>query len=358
LSYDLRKVKELLVGGVSLPDFDPLEAINSLYGAKLNKTTNYETVKTQQQAEFGASNVYFASSRFVEYFGTETLAEVLAEVLVGDPTDALRETAELLRLELNDMLAFLEMKGEAELANLGANILNAIMFQTDFSSPHVELRWTPVTYRYELELTGVVGQAYQALTNEDELAELIGAKPLAVDSPHAAFTLIWEPADVPDPLDPAWINLQLQLAIDEFDLRELSQPSLDFDLMNLVIGELGDLGVPDDLLDLAQLVLGSLGDVREIELELANWLIGRLGINVPNLELAFTGLGTICLENTVIGERLSNALKDKITFGNMDMVEVKKLCLDLTSYSLTASISLCHKHSWGTVGDVLETIGL
>lgn len=58
------------------------------------------------------------------------------------------------------------------------------------------------------------------------------------------------------------------------------------------------------------------------------------------------------LQNTPIAGRFEQLLKG-VELGNNGRVDVAKLDFDLTSYSLSAVIRVRHRHSWGSLRQVL-----
>ncbi|MGB7326240.1 MAG: hypothetical protein WBD31_15305 [Rubripirellula sp.] len=373
VDYDSRKLFDLLQGNLSFPDLDPIEVITNVLGVELLVTNNYDEIRNDQFSEFGATNVYFSSERFVEYFGGETLLGDAAELVVTlgpSSKDALTDLANQLRMELNDLFSWLKQKGETQFESIVSGIFKSLLTQQPFESPHLELKWTPVTYRYELDFASAGGKlanlnplatlAADEILDSPYVQSLIDGLNLNADSPHAAFTLVWK---IPDGEDVPAIN-EMDAAIDsyleDFDFEDFSAPSLTTELVDLATRELREQGLPDlsvDILDeLANVMLGA----RSYEGVIAGQLLDRLDFDLDFIRDEFADLRDrsgdgfeLDLRDTPAGERLA-AFFDRITFGNVGKASLDEFSFDLTTFTVKVSGTLCHKHSWGSLADIVS----
>ncbi|WP_146515505.1 Ig-like domain-containing protein [Rubripirellula amarantea] len=373
VDYDSRKLFDLLQGDISFPDLDPIEVITNVLGVELLVTNNYDDIRDDQHSAFGATNVYFASERFVEYFGGETMLGDAAELVAtfgGSAKDALKDFANHLRMELNDLFSWLKQKGEAQWEAIVPGIIKALLTQQPFESPHLELKWTPVTYRYELDLTSAGGKLGDlnplAQLSSDEVLDtpyvksLIDGLDLNVDSPHAAFTLVWkipEGEDIPTLED---MDATIDGYLDDFDFDEFSTPTLTAELVDLAVRELREQGLPDLTVE----ILGELANVmlgaRSYEGVIAGQLLDRLDLDVDFIRSEFDDLRDFAndsfdldLRDTPAGERLASFF-DRITFGNVGKASLDEFSFDLTTFTVKVSGTLCHKHSWGSLADLVS----
>ncbi|TWU04863.1 hypothetical protein Pla52n_29080 [Stieleria varia] len=372
IDYDSRKFFDLLQGNISFPDLDPIEVITNLLGVELVIHNNYDTIRDSQYAEFGATNVYFSSERFVEYFGGETLLGDAVEIVATGGSaakDAITDLANQLRLEFNDLFSWLELKGQEQFDSIVPGLFKALITQTPFESPHLELRWTPVTYRYELDFSDAGGKlaklnplqqlATDQLLESDYVKSLIDGLNLNVDSPHAAFTLVWK---IPEGIDPPTleeINAEIDANLQDFDFDDFSGLSITGELIDLTIAELKTQGLPEVtgqiLGELAKVIIGE----KQIEAVVAGQIAGRLDFDFDFIR---TELDQFRLQNlegykldlrgTPAGIRLAEFF-DRITFGNVGTAMLDELSFDLTTFTLKVSGTLCHKHSWGSLADII-----
>ena len=357
LSYDSRKLRDLLNGSFSFPDIDPIEAATKLFGFDLIVTDNYNEVRDGLYAQHGPQNVYFSSERFVDYVGVESVVSVAAEAfLLGAAAaeDALKELGEQLRLEMNDVMGWLELKGEEQIEAIVPGLMKSFLTQEDFVSPHLEVRWTQVDYHYELVEGPVLGKAIKAIAGDDaDLSDLIGGKELNVTSPHGAFAIVWSIPEGIDPLDPTEIDAEFDAHLDKLNFSEPSGPSLTSDLVDLALQELESEGVPSIVIDTLSLLTTSIGSAQQFEDELKQLIFDELGLDVDLIESKLSsGNPIVDLKGTSVGERLS-LLLGKMTFGNAGASELKSMKLNLNKMTLEIEGSLCHKHSWGSVSDIV-----
>jgi hypothetical protein len=115
--------ERLLSGRFTLPDIDPIEV--ALKGA-VTKSSGYDEIAQR----YPGSNVYFVSERFADWFSLETLAgEGLKAYVTGGKSveSAADRIKQLLLLEWNDLLTWLEAQGSRYAEDLSFAALQAIL---------------------------------------------------------------------------------------------------------------------------------------------------------------------------------------------------------------------------------------
>lgn len=137
----------------------------------------YSSVKQGLEKQYGAGNVYFASSRFVNWATPETAGDWVIRAVVTGGVDASRIMAEVTRqaqLELNDLSMWLQARGVKEAHTIAANVLAGKPVQI----PELTLRWVTVGYFSQNVAAG----------------QPVGPE---IRVTHAAFALTWKPQPVP-----------------------------------------------------------------------------------------------------------------------------------------------------------------
>ncbi len=362
--YDSHKLQGLLQGNFAFPDIDPVEAISRMYGFELIVNSDYDAVHAAQNAMFGPQNVYFGSDRFVSYFGLETVAAVAAESIVtgGQASkDALESLGEHLRLEINDILSWLQFKGEQQLSSIVPDVIKALITQTDIVLPQLEVHWTPVTYHYELKENPMIGKAIKAVTaKEVSVSELVGGKKLDADLQHLCFSIVWQGSQPAGSLDPSVIDAAITDYANKFDLTKFGGASLDTSLVDTALTELQSEGVPKIVIDVLNLLRNQTVDVSQFTTQLSRKLADTMGINLSLIkeQLGHRTAGNVVIDlaATPAGTELKKLL-GKMTFGNAGEAKLDKFTLDLTNYRLEINGTLRHKQSWGSIGDIVSGLG-
>ncbi len=362
--YDSRKLNALLESGnPSIPDIDPVDAIKKLFSARLVREDNYDELLKGLQKEFGAESVYFASRRFVDHFGGESALEVVAETFLfggaAAAKDAIEDVGEHLRLELNDIIGWLSQKGEQQIEAVVPELIRAMLMGKEFRSPHIELRWTPVDYKYSLKPEPLLGKAVAALAGDEAILDDFVNK-TRQKSRHVGFSIIWQ---IPDPGDPVdhFNNYLKNLEIGEF-----KGPSLTHDLVVKAIQDLVNEQLPEELKlsDNAVKVLDALGpivqDIGTFEKLLAKTITDVLNFDTTDIEARIKQLKDLADSDFVLdfkGTPAANNLEEflkKITFGNRRSAKITEFSFDLKTFTLRIRGEQCHQHSWGSIGDIVE----
>ncbi|WP_168565817.1 dockerin type I domain-containing protein [Crateriforma spongiae] len=382
LGYDSRKLNDALEDDASIPDLQPVEFIKGVFGADLVVTDEYDQTRNALYQEFGAQNVFFATRRFVEYFGGETAAEVAVEIyLTGGEgvEDAIRDFGEHMRLEMNDLLAWIERKAEDQVEALGPMLLKSLILQQPVQSPHIELRWMPINYNYEIKEKPLTGELIKGITggSKGSLAELVGRDGLDLDSPHLGFALIWQ---IPDGVEPEELGEAIDTDVAEFDFDFSGDPdsedifsgaSIEGAVVDVVLKQLEEEGASEEVIDgldaLAGVIFGS-GTFEQAFAQVMTKLMDEAiremlpGEADPYVTFIQNELKksdgdefVLDLTNTPIGQKVVTFL-DKISFGNQGKATLTKLTLNLSTFVLQMDGELCHKHSWGSIGDLAENV--
>ncbi|WP_165440822.1 dockerin type I domain-containing protein [Rubripirellula amarantea] len=362
LSYDSRKLFEILEGKLSIPDLDPIEAISAFSPVRPVITNNYEQVRAGVFDEFGGQNVYFSSRRFVQKMGLGTAVEAAFETFstAGQQAeDAFRDLADTLRLEMNDVLAWLQIRGEQQLDSLVPDLMRSILYAQPIVLPHMEIRWTPVTFNYELQLNPAIGQLASLVEPVSPVdfeywaQQLLAGLPLDVDVNQGGFAIIWTDPTPGDSTDPSAIDADVDGYLDEFDFDGFSGELLDARRMSLVLADLiGD--VPDEVGQLLQLMTSQIAGASQFENQFATRIADALGIDRDLIQLnRDRGEVIINLLGTSAATNLESLL-NPITFGNQGKARLTRMELNLTNFSIDIAGTLCHEHSWGSIADVVD----
>ncbi len=103
-----------------------------------------------------------------------------------------------------------------------------------------------------------------------------------------------------------------------------------------------------------------MSEVGKFEKILAKTINDLLDLDTSAIEAKITELKELAqakfvidLSGTPAAIRLGEFL-NKITFGNEGEAEVTEFSFDLTTFTLKISGTLCHKHSWGTIGEIVS----
>ena len=359
ISYDSKKFGELLNGNFPFPDVDLLATAGEFYGVRFVKTNDYQEVRRGLYDQHGPQNVYFASDRFVDYFNGETAVTAVAELVATQGESAetlLKEIAEQVRLEFNDILSWLGQKGQQQLEAMIPDLFNAVLTRTPIDLPELTVQFAPVTFTYSVEPAGLAGKyldIVEAVTGEEvSIERLAGGRTLGAEVPSPGFSLIWkEPEDV-DPLLPNNIDAELSGDLDTFNFEQFSEPGLTGDLVDIAIAELESVA-PDEVMDILNVMTGVINDAADLQARIAADVSAALSLDAQLvLENYINGNPIVDLSGTPAAARL-NELLAKITFGNQGSVQPRQFTLNLSTMVLEIDGTLCHQHSWGTVGDLV-----
>ncbi len=366
VGYDSRKLNELLdSGSPSIPDIDPVDAIRKIFSARIVQEDNYDFTMKQLQNEFDKQSVYLSSRRFVDHFGAESAAEIVVEaILFGGSNaakDAIADIGEHIRLELNDIMGWLEQRATDQIEELIPEIVRSFLTGQNFRSPHIELRWTPIDYTYTLKPEPLLGKVVDAVGGNSAVIDDF-VKKHQQSSRHAGFAIIWQ---IPDAGDP---EAQINDYLDNFEFGEFDGPSLTPELIAKAFQELVNEQLPEHLKlsDDTIKVLNELGpiasEVGKFEKFLAETVSDVLGFDTTEIRDLMNKVQNLADDNFVLdfkdtpaADRLGDFMK-KITTGNERSAKVTEFSFDLKTFTLTIKGTMCHKHSWGTIGDILEGI--
>jgi hypothetical protein len=366
VGYDSRKLNELLESGSpSIPDIDPVDAIRKIFSARIVQEDNYDFTMKQLQNEFDKQSVYLSSRRFVDHFGAESAAEIVVEaILFGGSNaakDAIADIGEHIRLELNDIMGWLEQRATDQIEELIPEIVRSFLTGQNFRSPHIELRWTPIDYTYTLKPEPLLGKLVDAVGGNSGVIDDF-VKKHQQSSRHAGFALIWQ---IPDAEDP---EAQINAYLDDFEFGEFDGPSLTPELIAKAFQELVNEQLPDNLKlnEDALKVLNELGpiasEVGKFEKFLAETVSDVLGFDTTEIRDLMKKVQNLADDNFVLdfkdtpaADRLGEFMK-KITTGNQRSAKVTEFSFDLKTFTLIIKGTMCHQHSWGTIGDILEGI--
>lgn len=364
VGYDSRKLNELLESGSpSIPDIDPVDAVKKIFSARIEQTDDYDEIRDSLYQEFGAQSVYFSSRRFVDHFGAESAAEIVVEtILFGGAAaakDAIADVGEHLRLELNDIISWLEQRGAEQIEAVVPELIRALLTGQNFRSPHIELRWNPIQYAYKLKPEPLLGKVVSTVSGDETLIDEFVSK-TQQNSRHAGFAIIWQIPDPGDPYDHFSAYLK-DLELGSFTGNVLT-PELVADSFKVLVNEnLPDnLKLSDEAVDILNALGPLVGEVGKFEKLLAKTITDVLSFDLSGIEAKIQQLKTLQngsfkldFQGTPAALRLEEFLK-KITFGNRRQAEVQEFSFDLTTFTLTIKGTLCHKHSWGSIGAIIE----
>lgn len=311
VEYDSEKIKAAIDGRLSLPDVNYLEvAMQDSSGV----SDNYQSVRASFYEQYGAENVYFSTHRFTTWASPESVVDGAVKTYFGQGETVIQDAVDMLELEYQDILSWLEFKAEDEAISQATHLLESLIFQQDFESPHLAVKWSQVDYHYSSKT--VLGEA-------------------SVDSPHLAFAIIWK-----GPESQTDINGALN-KFDEVHLKSESQ--------NLLkeIAESKDLPGKNELFDALLDRLASGGTAsQDVEQQRAQQLSEILGIDEAELRAVFQeGNPIIDLRHTKVADNIDGFL-DNFAFGNEGSVSIDVFEFRLTDYTLDLQFSLRHRHIW------------
>jgi hypothetical protein len=329
VSYDTDRIKELFSGNVTLPRINPVEALSAFYGLRTDHTSNYAAVRQQFYNQYGAENVYFVSERFSEWASPETLGAELAKAVAtaGSSTaSSVKEAFNQIRLELNDIYEWAKVKSQADAPKVLADVVQAIVLKQDFNSPYLAVKWVNIDHSYRANIS-----AYGVGT---------GA---TVKVPHFGFALIWK--TTPGTYD---------RVLNSFNQLTSGDPTV---VDNLLKGFVNLPAYQSNPTLAKFLKLATTNPADKIDTQITSLLKSALGLDVQLLRQRYAaGNPVVDLTGTPVANRLAGVLS-RLALGNEGSASVVKLEFNLGTLSFNAEISLRHRHSWGSVGEIIAAVG-
>lgn len=329
LTYDTEKIKELLQGNVSLPNINPIKAVAAFYGVKATHSSNHASLRDTYYKKHGAENVYFVSERFSEYAGPEKLGAELAKAIAtagSSSASSVKEAFNQIKLELSDVYAWAKNKSKNEVTKILGDVLEAIVTGRDVSNSYLAVKWFNVTHTYKANV-GAYGVGTSA----------------SFDVPHLGFAVVWKTK-----------KGSLSNALKNFEANGKG----DTNVIKSVLTELLNSSRFASNATLTKfLKLATSNPADAIDKQLSNQLKSSIGLDLATLKRAYiSGKPVVDLTKTSIGSGLKNLLGD-LALGNEGSASINRLEFNLATMSFQIDVSIRHRHSWGSVGEILAAAG-
>ena len=341
VSVDSKKIENYLSGTVAIPDVNPVEFAISSAGLKVKHTTSYNAARAQFFAEHNPALSYFSSERFVDWASAETLAHhvALAIITEGESTNqSMREVQDRLYLEFNDIYAWLVRAGVSDLENTATCALQSLMGESCQGGSE--------SLAAVLETVGCQYAAQTDWRTELPLSILgnlnLGSPTVNMPSSHVAF------------------GLQLPGRSSGFEdaLTELESMPESGDVQRLFVTVVQKL-LGSQSAKAAQyfsdLDASSLAARAQSQLLSTQWF-NQNGVTVDMVRSKIqAGNPIVDLRDTQAAAYMAERLK-ALAQGNERAVSFDKLELDLSTMTLSASITMRHQQSWGSVSDAINAV--
>jgi hypothetical protein len=339
VTLDTSALKALMNGQFALPKVEPVQALSALGGLKTSVSSDYDQVQAKLFQQYGGGNVYLSTERFTDWASPENVAGTLGSgILTGGANagQALQEARDVVLGELGNIYTWLKHKAPQEAEATVAAALKGILTGQDVDTPYLALKFVDVNQSYTIGLGGA------AATIADGLGA--GSTSRTVTATHKGFALIWKgPGDSLD---------SLTNSLNSFDGASL-EGKADFTSM---IGRLANRPELKGLGQLAEAVLSANPSALADQL-VTTKLSSALGVTRSQLsQLYQPGNPIIDLKSTPLGAQLGKLLGN-LAAGNEGSAQVTKLQFNLNTYEVTAEVTVRHRHSWGSVNDILKAVG-
>lgn len=373
VTLDSETLKAFSQGSLQVPDINPMEGAAAALGLKLTESNSYDAIRNTYVNATRGGSTYFASERFVRWAGPRTLAKWSALVATGvGAGPIIREALGQLTLELNDILAWLRLRGVQRAETVAGNMLGQMVLSLfrgsapNFSLPEFNLRVTPVSVPFQFALQGA-GITQAPAQTIRKLESLSGGRFTGAGAfNHLGFAITLDgPTDTSSLYPPGYSSslsgqspaVTVQDALDQFDARKNSTNGLLASSLTSILNSALRV-VPNSNLRrfLTRIASSSVAGSYTDGL-VSGRLMTMLGINRTELQRAFVeGNPIVNLTNSPVARRLAGFLQP-LALGNEGSVIVEKLELNLNTYALSMKVTLRHRHSWGTLGEATAAVG-
>jgi len=341
------------------PTIQPIELAAASFEnsfLRLDVHHNYDGVKSEILQSTPPGDVYVVSKRFIEWFSLENaIDQVISSVFLGQSDKASQRTLKILRLEMDDMAAWLKARGNRELENvLTPETIETLVTGGTVTLPEVTIEPVEFQYRYEAAPAGVTKVAADLLRPIAESLDLLppGTDPLPSSVgwsvPSFGFKVTWKGA-------PPSSDFLVQ-RINSFDARAFALRSTSAKRNELLTGALGRLRVKGKVFELAFSAIQGGDPFSSLAAETP--LFRELQIDADTLRRAFDAKNPepiLDLRGTPVANRLLDQLQS-VAIGNEGQASLDRLDFDLSTYSLHVGVRLRHRHVWNFEG-ILSSIG-
>jgi len=336
VTLDTNALKTLMNGQLAAPKVEPIQAITAFAGLKTSVSSDYDAIWASFAKAYGGGNVYLSTTRFTDWASPENAAGTIGTAVVtGGATtgQAIQEAKNIIIGELGNIYTWLKHKAPQEAENLVAAALKSMVTGKAVTTPHLAVKFVNVNYKYTIG----IGAA--------QLAQGLGVSASkSITSVHKGFAVIWKGSG--DSLSSLTNSLNL------FSGAALSGKS-DFAAL---IGRLANRTDLKGLGKLADAIFKTDSSALADQFVVSK-LSSTLGISKAELQQLYQpGNPIIDLRATQLDERLTTLL-GRLAAGNEGSLKVTKLEFNLNSYEFNAVIAIRHRHSWGSVNDILAAVG-
>lgn len=287
----------------------------------------------------GGMNVYFSSQRFTEWASPENIASTIGTGIAtggSNAGQAIQEARDVILGELGNIYSWLKQHAPEEVEALMASAFKSIVSGENYESPLLSVEFVNIEKEYTIGLGGPAASIANSLGNS---------------SPSKTFTttqmgfavVLKSSGGVTATLD------QLEQVIN-------GQPSAAEEEYFALISRIANRPELEGLGPLANAVLQS-NPGMSVDKTVSSMLRKAFEFNSADLRKGFIeGNPIVSLKDTHISQKLQSVLKI-IAAGNEGKVIIEDLQLNLNTFEITATISVNHRHSWGSIEEILNTVG-
>jgi len=341
ITWDTEKVRELIQGNFVLPEINPIQLAASSYGTKLKVVSEYRQKRDDYVNKAGRLS-YFASERFVDWAGGESVVRFIGSAILGKGDQAIQEAKAQLHLEFDQLYSWLKIQGREVTEDICAELLLAVLEGRSPTLPQMRFDMTQAHYLYEPELVGACFLPKPLRDNIENRFKSIIKMVQGKANQHFAYGVAVEYPDSDERLK------RMIGSYSQFEMADLEGiEGMAERVFELILAKTANPDIKKLLSDLKG--IGNPG-VRA-EKALKSMLASKIGLK-PNelLKWYVPGKPIINLTSTPIAAKFEPLFKS-LPMGNKGSVSVSRLEFNLTTYTFNLELNVTHCHSWGSMKD-------
>jgi hypothetical protein len=281
----------------------------------------------------------------VKWAGAQTAARAVGNAVLGNSRQVLEEAKQQIMLEYDQIYSWFTLQDIDAIDDACADALLSVLEEREPSFPTLEAKPSSVRFQYQVSVIGAsflpkpildrVTQIYQTFVTQ--------VQNKAPDDHFAFYLKIKNSSSVS----------YLDQLIDGFEGKRLAgsndSASRMQNVFNLVAAKVKD----DNVKRLVSFIQGSSPWEVRADQVIQTRILNELNFKVEDLRQWYVpGNPIIHFENTPVAERLEKLLGN-VALGNDGRVHVTKLEFDLTTYTVSAVVDVRHRHSWGSLRQLL-----
>jgi hypothetical protein len=350
-SFDTNDLDSLLADQIPIPQFDPIQTATTAVGLHTVITSGYNATRASYLNSTGTT--YFSSERFVNWASPRTLGTYIAAIVAsgGSATSSVIKDAEgQLMLELNDIVSWLENVGVSSVESAAGSLLGG-MFKALFggSGSTMMVGSQPISFAVvNVPVTYSVQAGSSMLPNISSLVGKSNGSLFTGTEPHLGFAIT---------LGYGYYNTDpYGYALSSFDQTKLTDTNLLAQafpaILQAALGQSSDSRVTKALKALNYSEYAA----TYAQSSLRDRLFGALHLSGSDLAKIYQpGNPIIDLTHTHVADGLLSLLLP-LALGNEHSASVDQMQFNLETDTLSIKVSLHHRHSWGSAGDLLKAV--